>query len=92
VTFVFALGLYHTFFQSSPFNLDNKVFLITGAGSGIGHQIASNIWKRATNATLVLLDVNHAALSELKHQLEGEQQMKSTNKVFIHRCDVSNQK
>jgi NAD(P)-dependent dehydrogenase (short-subunit alcohol dehydrogenase family) len=48
-------------------NLNNKLVLITGAGSGIGRATAQAAARK--NARLILCDINDATLSEIKAEL-----------------------
>eukprot|EP01084_Bolivina_argentea_P250057 418814_1 len=55
------------FSSSSTFNLQNKVAIITGAGSGIGRATAKLF--HSYNATVIGIDINEEMLSTLKTEL-----------------------
>ena len=58
--------------------------LITGAGSGVGRELAIEFSKHAT--TLILVDINRPAL------LQTEKLLDRCSPVFIYDCDVSDYK
>jgi len=62
-------------------SFQNKVAVITGAGSGIGRALAKQLSSEGAN--LALSDVNMAGLEETKQQLPG------SGKVTITNLDVS---
>ncbi|GMF28101.1 unnamed protein product [Phytophthora lilii] len=68
------------------FQLDGKVVVVTGAASGIGRGLASKVARETTGATLVLLDIDLAALQELKTELL---QCGRALTVLVYECDVS---
>lgn len=68
----------------SPFNLNNKTAVITGAGSGIGQSIAEVFAENG--ATVHIIDLNENAANEAVAAIE-----KKGGKAFSHNCDVSNQ-
>lgn len=70
--------------RSERFSLDERVILITGAGSGIGKRLAETIASRADGVTLVLLDIDAQALERAHTALKPK-----CRDVFIHQCDVS---
>uniref|UniRef100_A0A6G1S4R8 Retinol dehydrogenase 10 n=1 Tax=Aceria tosichella TaxID=561515 RepID=A0A6G1S4R8_9ACAR len=60
-------------------DVSDEIVLITGAGSGLGRQIALEYAK--LNASLVLWDINEAGLRETKKMVEKEQRrLESTTK------------
>lgn len=63
-------------------SLENKVALVTGAGSGIGLATAQAF--AAEGAAVVLADVNEAAVHEAAEQLIG-----AGHKAIAARCDVA---
>lgn len=64
-------------------SVEGEIVLITGAGSGIGRQIALNFAKKG--AQLVLWDVNGAGNKETARQVR-----ELGAKVWPYECDVSN--
>jgi len=58
-------------------NLENKVVVITGAGSGIGRCLAIQLEQKGCK--LALSDVNEAGLAETIAQLKNGEQVKSDN-------------
>lgn len=81
-------------------NLSGQVVLITGAGSGIGREVAVNMAHQG--AVLVILDVNEQGLQETKRLIEivperyGSEPLSSQPsssrappRVFAYRCNVS---
>ncbi|MCE7864734.1 MAG: SDR family oxidoreductase [Bacteroidetes bacterium CHB5] len=67
-----------------PFNLTDKVALITGAGSGIGRAIATTL--AAQGAHVQLLDLNEAAITSLAMEINSKNQ-----KATAHVCNVTAQ-
>lgn len=67
-----------------PFNLTDKVALITGAGSGIGRAIATTL--AAQGAHVQLLDLNEAAITALAAEINSQNQ-----KATAHVCNVTAQ-
>lgn len=63
-------------------DLNAKVAVITGAGSGIGRALALNLAEQG--CALVLADINEETLEETKALLVSKQ------KVSLHRLDVGN--
>lgn len=61
-------------------NLNNKVAVVTGAGSGIGRSLAKSL--AARGCRLALSDVNEAGLAETAASLNGTE-------VNTYRLDVS---
>jgi NAD(P)-dependent dehydrogenase (short-subunit alcohol dehydrogenase family) len=66
------------------FNLQNKIAVITGAGSGIGQAIASLFAKQG--AVVHIIELNGAAAVNTLALIE-----KNEGKAFIHTCDISSQ-
>lgn len=66
------------------FDLENKVVVITGAGSGIGKAIAELFAKR--KARVYLLDLNTEALEQTKETI-----VSSGGNAIAIRCDVADQ-
>ena len=52
------------------FSLENKVALITGAGSGLGKAVSMGMAR--SGATVVLLDMNYESVKELSEELNAE--------------------
>lgn len=68
--------------------LTGRRILITGAASGMGRAIARLF--REEGASLALLDINEAALTEVARSIEGNGgQRAGTTTVRTYRCDVS---
>ena len=63
-------------------NFNNSVVLITGASSGIGHQLAKDLAKQGAKVALL------SRRLELLHQLAEE--LKDLTLVHIYKCDVTN--
>ena len=61
--------------------IKNKVFVVTGAGSGMGRQLALQLAQKG--AHLALADVNENGLNETKHLAKNA-------KVSIHVLDITN--
>lgn len=69
-----------------PMNkLKNSVAVVTGAGSGIGRQLAIKLAQ--SGASLALSDINQGGLDETAQMLNGFKQ-----KIITHTLDVSNRK
>lgn len=64
-------------------SLENRVVVITGAGSGIGRALAQAFAEQGSH--LALVDVNPSALSETARLLEQNRSIRITQ----HCCDVS---
>lgn len=58
--------------------------LITGAGNGLGRQLAIKFSKHST--CLILLDIDKKALEETAEMVD------SSSRVFIYECDITNRK
>lgn len=58
--------------------------LITGAGNGLGRQLAIKFSKHST--CLILLDIDKKALEETAKIVD------SSSRVFIYECDITNRK
>ncbi len=67
----------------NPFSLENKRVLVTGAGSGIGRNIAVEASK--LGATLILVDINQEALNETKSLLDS-----NGKSCELYKVDLSN--
>jgi NAD(P)-dependent dehydrogenase (short-subunit alcohol dehydrogenase family) len=73
-----------------PFSLDGKVVVVTGAGRGLGRQLARRVLRVATSSTLVLLDVDAAALADARAALEAEvRAVNRSSRVLTFECDVA---
>ena len=66
------------------FDLNQKITVITGAGSGIGKAIALLFARQ--NATVFLLDLNAQSLEEVKDEITAQ-----GGRAFAVPCDVSDQ-
>jgi len=66
----------------SPFRLDDKVAVITGAGSGIGRSMAEVF--AANGAVVHVLDLNENAANETVALIHA-----NAGKAFAYTCDVS---
>ncbi|TMW55729.1 hypothetical protein Poli38472_010611 [Pythium oligandrum] len=85
-----ALQALYRWLVHRPFSLNDKVIVITGAGMGIGRRLAEEIFIHTSNATLVLLDINHDAVLKTKRYLEGLAATgKKPSTVRVYQCDVS---
>lgn len=74
------------------FSFDDKVVVITGAGRGIGRQLARRILASANGATLVLLDVDAAVLAGARASLANDEPaevQRRSNRILLFKCDVS---
>ena len=75
-------------------DVSNEIILITGAGSGLGRNMALEFAK--LNASLVLWDINEKGLQETKTMVDGEhKQISRTSNAgkrfcLTYRVDVSN--
>lgn len=88
--FLLLLGTGGRLLRRGPFSLDGKVVVVTGAGRGLGRQLARRVLQVATGATLVLLDVDAAALKDARAALEAESQAsKRSNQLLTFECDVA---
>lgn len=63
--------------------LDNKIVVVTGAGSGIGRELVLALIKKGTKIAAV--DLHQAALEELKKDIDM-----NSNQLSIHALDISN--
>ncbi|HEX2628995.1 MAG TPA: glucose 1-dehydrogenase [Chitinophagaceae bacterium] len=66
------------------FRLDNKIAIITGAGSGIGKAIAKLFAKQG--ASIHILDFDEKGASQTVKEIEDE-----NGKAHFYKCDVSDQ-
>jgi len=66
-------------------NLNGKVVVITGAGSGIGRALAKSICKEKTD--IALIDVDTAGMEETKRQIDLAGY---GNRVETYKLDISN--
>lgn len=79
-------------FRRGRFSLDGKAVVITGAGRGIGRQLARCVFAAASRTTLVLLDVDAAALSAARASLLNDMRLAHRgNRVLVFECDVSDE-
>lgn len=62
-------------------NVNNKVFVVTGAGGGIGSQIVSSLIKRG--AKVAAVDLKNESLEQLKHRLGADSKNISAHVVNI---------
>ena len=65
------------------FDLDRKVALVTGAGSGLGAGIAAGF--AMAGASVALVDIDHEAMEKVVQEMGV-----SPEKTAIFQCDVSN--
>lgn len=65
-------------------DITGQKVLITGAGNGLGRQLAIKFSKHST--CLVLLDIDKKALEETAKLVD------SSSRVFIYECDITNRK
>ncbi|GFT12711.1 hypothetical protein NPIL_598441 [Nephila pilipes] len=65
-------------------NITGQNILISGAGSGIGRQLAIELSKHAV--CIVMLDLNKSSL------IETEKLLDPSSTTFLYECDVSNRK
>ncbi len=81
-TLCFLLGLFYLYGMATRkgYDVNGKVVLVTGAGSGIGKGLSKAM--ASQGAEVVLVDINMDALLEAKQEIKG--------KTHIFQCDVSN--
>lgn len=65
---------------------ENKAAIVTGAASGIGNAIATELLKRKVN--VLALDVNAAKLSAASDEWK---RLRNCGKFYIKRCDTTNE-
>lgn len=73
--------LFPRHFPRSRKDISDQTVLITGAGSGLGRQLAIEFSKHC--ARVVLLDLNVPSLHETESLMDGQP------KIFLYECDVS---
>lgn len=64
--------------------VEGKTFIVTGAGSGIGKALTTQLIQRGTK--IIALDLNDKALHDLKAQLDPEKL------ILVHKVDIADQK
>ena len=67
------------------FRLDNKIAVVTGAGSGIGRAIAVTFAKQG--AVVHVLELNMDSAAEVVREIK-----ETGGKAFVHSCNVASQK
>ena len=66
-------------------NIQNKTFLVTGAGGGIGKEMVALLLRN--DAQVIAVDINDQALSSLMNSLS--EHSGNNNKIKSYACDVS---
>lgn len=64
--------------------ISGKVFLVTGAGSGLGREVALLLVKKGAKG-VVIIDINDSSMQQTK-ELAGD----NSNKISTHNIDITN--
>lgn len=77
-------------FSITEKNIRNEIVLITGAGSGLGQQMAILFAKRG--AIVILCDINETSNAQTVELISKEVPTNNNEKrVFAYKCDIGNQ-
>lgn len=77
--------------KKEPLPLKGLNVLVTGAASGIGRQVARDLFAEH-HCNLSLLDLNEPGLRAFKDELKSDYRWKNAPRVEIHTCDIASQK